>query len=83
MKNKITDFLELKEQFDVKLQGCDTDCKEYLRVNAAQVEWLETNLGINCTEASEGEIQEGMKLAAELGVEYCYCDLTPVTFIGW
>lgn len=82
MKNEITDFLELRNQFDVKLQGCDNDCKEYRRSTATEVAAIE-GLGINCTEPSMDDIRAGMEMAQILGITYCYRMLTSKTTGLW
>lgn len=82
MKNEITDFLELRNQFDVRLQGCGNDCKEYRRSTATEVAAIE-GLGINCTEPSMDDIRAGMEMAQILGITYCYRMLTSKTTGLW
>lgn len=82
MKNEITDFLELRNQFDVRLQGCDNDCTEYRRSTAQEVREIE-GLGINCTEPSMEEIRAGMEAAEMLDITYCYRMLTGKKTYMW
>ncbi len=82
MKNEITDFLELRNQFDVRLQGCDNDCKEYKRTTSTEVRQIE-GMGINCTEPSQDDIRAGIEAAQILGITYCYIELSPKTVATW
>ncbi len=78
MKNEITDFLELRNQFDVRLQGCDNDCKEYKRTTSVEVSLIEQS-GVNCTDPSQDDIRAGMAVAQDLVIAYCYIHLTAKT----
>lgn len=76
MKNEITDFMELRNQFDVRLQGCSSDCKEYRRSTSDEVKQIE-GMGVNCCEPSVDDAKLGMEVAQMIGIPYCYYDLTP------
>lgn len=79
MKNEITDFMELRNQFDAKLQeGCDNDCKEYRRTTSKEVRELEA-AGVNCHDPSPDDIKAGFDMAGVLGITYCYVELTGKT----
>ena len=80
MKNEISDFMELRDQFDVRLQGCSNDCKEYRRATASEVRQIE-RLGVNCCEPSDEDAEAGREAARILGITYCFYNLTPKTSI--
>lgn len=82
MKNEITDFMELRDQFDVRLQGCDNDCKTYRRSTSAEVKQLET-AGVNCHNPSAADIKAGFDMAGILGITYCYVEVTGKTTDLW
>lgn len=82
MENEITDFMELRNQFDVKPQGCDSDCKEYRRSTAKEVSLLE-KAGVNCHDPSPEDIQAGFDMAKVLDITYCYVEVTGKTTYKW
>lgn len=81
MKNEITDFMELRDQFDVRLQGCGSDCTTYRRSTATEVKQLEA-AGVNCHNPSDADIQAGFDMAGVLGITYCYVGTSAVK-VSW
>lgn len=82
MKNEITDFMELRDQFDVRLQGCFDDCKEYMRTTAAEVRKIE-GMGVNCHDPSMDDINAGFEVAQILGITYCYVEVSGKKSYNW
>lgn len=74
---KINEQLPLEEQFDVELEGCQNDCKEYFAKGSADYEFLKRNGAKVDGTASVAEIRQ----IKEVFGFYCYRMLTPKTSI--
>lgn len=69
---KIENMLDIEEQFDVELQGCLNDCKEYFCKTYGNYLLLK-KAGFRV----DGNSNADRRLAKELFGFYCYKEMTP------
>lgn len=74
---KIENMLDIEEQFDVELQACHNDCKEYFNKTRAGYSFLKR---AGCKVDGNATVAEIREILNVFGF-YCYRLLTPKTSI--
>ena len=69
---KIKDMIDIENQFDVELQGCLNDCKEYYSKTQSDYEYLASH---GCKVDGTATVEEIRDIKDQYGF-YCYRLLT-------